>query len=68
MRHKKELGCRQRGDQLTEWEKRRIVHLHNQGMSVSKIARILGRGRKTIDLCLIKAGLRKAPPYLASKG
>ena len=68
MRHKIDLGCRQRGDQLSEWEKKRIVHLRNQGMSVSKIAQTIGRGRKTIDLCLVKAGLREPPPYLASKG
>jgi hypothetical protein len=36
-------------------------------MSVSKIARAMDRGRKTIDLCLVKAGLREAPPYLAIK-
>jgi DNA-directed RNA polymerase specialized sigma24 family protein len=67
MRHKAKLDCRKRGDQLSDWEKRRIVQLHNQGMSVSKIARAMDRGRKTIDLCLVKAGLREAPPYLAIK-
>ena len=67
MRHKAKLDCRKRGDQLSEWEKRRVAQLHNQGMSVSKIAKAMGRGRKTIDLCLVKARLREAPPYLASK-
>ena len=66
MRHKAKLDCRKRGDQLSDWEKRRVAQFHNQGLSVSKIARAMGRGRKTIDLCLVKAGLRVAPPYLAS--
>jgi DNA-directed RNA polymerase specialized sigma24 family protein len=67
MRHKAKLDCRKRGDQLSEWEKRRVMQLHNKGLSVSKIARAMGKGRKTIDLCLVKAGLRVAPPYLARK-
>ena len=67
MRHKAKLDCRKRGDQLSDWEKRRVAQLHNEGLSVSKIARAMGRSRKTIDLCLVKAGLREAPPYLASK-
>jgi DNA-directed RNA polymerase specialized sigma24 family protein len=67
MRHKAKLDCRKRGDQLSEWEKRRVMQLHNEGLSVSKIARAMSRGRKTVDLCLVKAGLRVAPPYLAIK-
>ncbi len=67
MRHKAKLDCRKRGDQLSDWEKRRVVKLYNQGMSITKIARTMGRGRKTIDLYLVKAGLREAPPYLAQK-
>ena len=67
MRHKAKLNCRKRGDQLSEWEKRRVAQLHKEGLSVSKIARTMGRGRKTIDLCLVRAGLREAPPYLARK-
>ena len=67
MRHKAKLDCWKRGDQLSEWEKRRVAQLHNKGMSVSKIAKTMGRGRKTIDLCLVKAGLREAPPYSAAK-
>jgi len=65
MRHKAKLDCRKRGDQLSDWEKRRVVRLHNEGLSVSKIAKSIGRGRKSIDLCLVKAGLKEAPPYLA---
>lgn len=65
MRHKAKLDCRKRGDQLSDWEKRRVAQLHNEGLSVSKIARTMGRGRKTIDLCLVRAGLKEAPPYLA---
>lgn len=67
MRHKAKLDCRKRGDQLSDWEKRRVAQLHNEGLSVSKIAKTMGRGRRTIDLCLVKAGLREAPPYLARK-
>jgi len=65
MRHKRKLDCRKRGDQLSEWEKRRVVRLHNESLSVSKIARTMRRSRKTIDLCLVREGLREAPPYLA---
>ena len=67
MRHKAKLDCRKRGDQLSDWEKRRVAQLHNEGLSVSKIARAMGRSRKAIDLCLVKAGLREAPRYLARK-
>jgi len=67
MRHKAKLDCRKHGDQLSEWEKRRVAQLHKEGLSVSKIARTMGRGRRTIDLCLVRAGLREAPPYLARK-
>jgi DNA-directed RNA polymerase specialized sigma24 family protein len=67
MRHKAKLDCRKRGDQLSEWEKRRVVQLHKEGLSVSKIAKTIGRGRKTIDLCLVKAELREAPPWLARR-
>jgi len=65
MRHKRKLDCRKRGDQLSDWEKKRVVRLHNEGLSVSKIAKTMGRGRRTIDLCLVRAGLKEAPPYLA---
>jgi len=67
VRHKRKLDCQKRGDQLSEWEKRRVAQLHNQGLSVRKIAKTMGRGRRTIDLCLVRAGLREAPPYLASR-
>ena len=67
MRQKRKLDCRKRGDQLSDWEKRRVAQLHKEGLSVSKIARTIGRGRRTIDLCLVKAGLRRAPPYLSKK-
>ena len=67
MRHKVKLDCRKRGDQLSEWEKRRVAQLRKEGLSVSKIAKTMGRGRRTIDLCLVKAGLREAPPYLSRK-
>jgi DNA-directed RNA polymerase specialized sigma24 family protein len=67
MRNKAKLDCRKRGDQLSDWEKRRVAQLHKEGLSVSKIAKTLGRGRRTIDLCLVRAGLREAPPYLVSR-
>ncbi len=67
MRQKRKFDCRKRGDQLSDWERRRIKQLHNQGLSVSKIARTIGMGRRTIDLCLVRAELREAPPYLARK-
>jgi len=44
-----------------------VAQLHKEGLSVSRIAKTIGRGRRTIDLCLVRAGLREAPPYLARK-
>jgi len=48
MRHKAKLDCRKCGDQLSDWEKRRVMQLHNQGLSVSKIARTMGRAGKPL--------------------
>jgi len=67
MRHKAKLDCRKRGDQLSDWERIRVIHLYKEGLSVSKIARSMDRSRRSIDLCLVKAKLREAPPYLASR-
>ncbi len=51
--------------QFSDWGKRRVMQLHKEGLSVSKIARCMDRSRRSIDLCLVKAKLREAPPYLA---
>jgi len=64
MKYKAKLDCRKRGDQLSEMERRRIVRLHNHGLPVIKIAKIMGRGRQTIDRCLVDAGLKEVLPYL----
>ena len=59
VRHKAKLDCRKGGRQLSDWEKRRIVRLHGEGMSVYKIAKAMGRSTTTIRLYLFNAGLRR---------
>ena len=59
VRHKAKLDYRKGGRQLSDWEKRRIVRLHGEGMSVYKIAKAMGRSTTTIRLYLFNAGLRR---------
>ena len=61
-KYKAKLDCRKRGDQLSERERRRIVRLRNQGLPVQRIAKHMGRGRQTIDRCLVDAALKKSCP------
>jgi DNA-directed RNA polymerase specialized sigma subunit len=42
------LRCRRYGIHLSDWEKKRILELHHKGMSMSSIARIMGRTNKAI--------------------
>ncbi len=42
------LGCRRYANRLSDWEKRRILHLHREGMSMCKIARTMGRTNKAV--------------------
>ena len=52
IRHKEKLGCRKGGRQLSDWEKRRIERLHDEGMSIYKISKATGRHHATVKLCL----------------
>ena len=40
------LNCRRYGNHLSDWEKRRVLQLHSKGVSMSKIARAMGRSNK----------------------
>jgi DNA-binding NarL/FixJ family response regulator len=55
------LNCRHQANELSEWERRRVVRLHCKGLHVWPIARTLGRSYRNVNICLIKAGLREAP-------
>jgi DNA-directed RNA polymerase specialized sigma24 family protein len=59
IRHKTKLDCRKNGREVSDWEKRRIARLHDEGMSVYKIAKAMGRSTTTIRLYLFNAGLRQ---------
>jgi len=52
-RQKAKLNCRKYGNRLSDWEKRRILQLHREGVSISKIARTMGRTNKPITKVLI---------------
>ena len=43
-----ELNCRKHGNRLSAQEKRRILQMHSEGISMSKIARTLGRTNKAV--------------------
>ncbi|MBI4285752.1 MAG: response regulator transcription factor [Chloroflexi bacterium] len=64
MRQKTKLGVPKRGDQLTDWEKRRVLKLYQEGLLVFQIARTLGRSETPIYLCLAQAGLKEAPAHM----
>jgi DNA-directed RNA polymerase specialized sigma24 family protein len=42
------LNCRKHGNRLSDQEKRRILQMHSEGISMSKIARTLGRTNKAV--------------------
>ncbi len=48
VRQKAKLNCRRYSNRPSDWEKRRILKLHSEGMSVSKIARTMGRNYNTV--------------------
>ncbi len=52
IRHKEKLDCRKNGREVSDWERRRIAHLHKEGLSVYQICKATGRHRKTVNLCL----------------
>ncbi|GAJ02381.1 unnamed protein product, partial [marine sediment metagenome] len=47
-RQKAKLNCRRHTDHLSDREKRRILRLHSEGISMCKIARTMGRSHKAI--------------------
>ncbi len=51
-RHKAKLDCRRNGREVSDWEKRRILRLHDEGLSVYQIIKTTGRHRATIKQCL----------------
>ena len=63
-KEKKKLNCRHHTNELSEWEKRRVIELHHKGLAVKTIAKTLGRSRVAVDMCLVKAGLREAPRWM----
>ncbi len=49
IRHKVKLDCRRNGREVSDWEKRRIARLHDEGLSVYQIIKATGRHRKTVN-------------------
>lgn len=47
-RQKEKLNCPKWGNRVSDWEKRRILQLHREGMSMCKIARTMGRTNKAV--------------------
>jgi len=52
IRHKGKLDCRKNGREVSDWEKRRIARLHDEGLSVYQICKATGRHHATVNLCL----------------
>ena len=52
IRHKAKLDCRKNGREVSDWEKRRIARLHDEGLSVYQIIKATGRHRKTVNRCI----------------
>ncbi|GAI75536.1 unnamed protein product, partial [marine sediment metagenome] len=48
VKQKAKLNCRRYANRLSDRENRRILKLHSEGMSVSKIARTMGRNYNTV--------------------
>ena len=57
-----ELSCRRYANHLADWEKRRIVRLHGEGLSLGKIAKAMGRTSRAVKRCLVEAGLSSPWP------
>lgn len=51
------LKCRRYGIRLSDREKRQIVQLHGEGLSLNEIMRIMGRTNRAVKRCLVEAGL-----------
>ena len=47
-RQRAKLNCRRHANRLSHWEKRRILQLHSEGLSMSRIARTLERSNKAV--------------------
>ncbi|MBA7581840.1 hypothetical protein ES708_23751 [subsurface metagenome] len=60
-----ELNCRRYGNRLSDWEKRRILRLHREGVSMCKIARAMGRSNKAVMRVLAGSQPLSRQNYLA---
>jgi len=58
-RQRAKLNCRKHGNRLSQQERRRILQLHSEGVSMSKIARTLGRSNKAVIRALADNRLRR---------
>ena len=52
VRYKAKLDCRRNGREVSDWERRRIARLHNEGKSVYQICKATGRHPTTVNFCL----------------
>jgi hypothetical protein len=48
-RHRAKLDCRHNAQEISDWERKRILRLHDQGFSVYKIRKATGRCCETIQ-------------------
>jgi len=52
IRQKARLDCRRNGREVSDWERRRIARLYEQGFTVKRISKITGRHEVTVKRCL----------------
>jgi len=55
-RHKVKLECRQNSKEISDWEKRQILRLHDKGYSVYEIRKTTGRCYETIQRAINNRG------------
>jgi hypothetical protein len=55
-RHKVKLECRQNAKEISDWEKRQILRLHDKGYSVYEIRKTTGRCYETIQRAVNNRG------------
>ena len=55
-RHKVKLECRQNAKEISDWEKRQILRLHDKGYSVYEIRKTTGRCYETIQRAINNRG------------
>jgi RNA polymerase sigma factor (sigma-70 family) len=59
------LDCRRYANRLSDWEKRRILRLHSDGVSMSRTARVIGRTNRAVMRVL--AGVPPPPPKMTAE-